>query len=125
MKVAAVGARLFLGLIFVMFGLSEWVEAIHLGEPYPFVGTMAEYGLLQLVKALQVIGGVMLLTNFYVPLALVILAPIATNIFFYAIFVDRSFLIPDIIIFALAAYLVWAYWDYFRHIVTRKAEPRA
>ena len=125
MKAAAIGARLFLGLIFVIFGSPRWVEAIHLGEPYPFVGTMAEYGLLQLVKALQVIGGVMLLTNFYVPVALVILAPIATNIFFYAIFVDRSFLIPDIIIFALTAYLVWAYWQYFERIITRKAEPHS
>lgn len=125
MKVGAVGARLFLGIIFVVFGLSGWVEAIHLGEPHPFLETMSEYGLLQVVKALQVIGGVMLLANFYVPLALAILAPIATNIAFYAIFLERSFLIPDLIIFALTAYLVWAYWNYFKPIVTRKAEPRS
>jgi hypothetical protein len=77
------------------------------------------------VKALQVIGGVMLLANFYVPLALVILAPIATNIAIYAIFLERSFLIPDLIIFALTGYLIWVYWDYFRRIVTRKAVPRS
>lgn len=123
MKIAALGARLFLGLVFIVFGLNDWVEIISFGVPNPFIQIMSDAGLFYVVKALQVLGGVMLLANFFVPVALVILGPIAINIFLYGILVDRSFLVLDIIIFGLTAFLVGAYWSYFRGIFTMKAEP--
>ena len=123
MKIAAIAARLFLGLVFIIFGLNDWVEIISFGVPHPFIQIMSESGLFIVVKALQVLGGAMLLANFYVPAALVILGPISTNIVLYGILVDRSFLVLDIIIFALTAFLVGAYWSYFKSIFTRKAEP--
>jgi hypothetical protein len=123
MKIAATGARLFLGLVFITFGLNDWVEIISFGVPHPFIQIMSDAGLFIVVKSLQVLGGVMLVANFYVPVALVVLGPIATNIALYGILVDRSFLVLDIIIFALTAFLVVAYWSYFRSIFTRKAEP--
>ena len=123
MKIAALGARLFLGLVFIIFGLNNWVEIISFGVPHPFIQVMSEAGLFYIVKALQVLGGAMLLANFFVPVALVILGPIAINIILYGILVDQSFLVLDIIIFGLTAFLVAAYWSYFRVIFTMKAEP--
>jgi uncharacterized membrane protein YphA (DoxX/SURF4 family) len=123
MKIAAIGARLFLGLVFIIFGLNDWVEIISFGVPHPFIQIMSDAGLFYVVKALEVLGGVMLLANFFVPVALVILGPIATNIVLYGIFVDRSFLALDVIIFGLTAFLVGAYWSYFKGIFTKRAEP--
>ncbi len=126
MKVAVTGARLFLGLIFVVFGLNEWAELFSLGAPgaHPFIEMISDAGFFHVVKGLQVLGGLMLLANFYVPVALVVLAPISTNILMYAIFLDPSFIVVDIILFVLTVFLIWAYWSYFKSIFTYKAQPR-
>lgn len=123
MKIAVMGARLFLGFIYFFFGLNQWMAFLPLSDPHPFIETLSDSGYFVVIKALEVIAGAMLLTNFYVPVALIILGPISTNILLYAIFFDQRFLIPDIIFFGLTVFLIWAYWWYYKRVLTRSAVP--
>jgi uncharacterized membrane protein YphA (DoxX/SURF4 family) len=84
MKIAVLVARILLGLIFVFFGLNGFLH--FLPSPPPpgvagqFIGAVFVSHYYVAIFALQLIGGVLLLANRYVPLALIILAAIILNI---------------------------------------------
>jgi putative oxidoreductase len=88
MKIAALIARILLGLLFFAFGLIALTPFVPKG-PVPtglagqFVTALVQshYGLV--VSVLQIVGGALLLVNRYVPLGLTILGPIIVNILLY------------------------------------------
>jgi len=80
-------SRVFLGLIYFVFGLNFFVEFIPMTPPpMPeaattyMQGMMAATYFMPLLKATETIGGVLLLLGFAAPLALVVLAPITLHI---------------------------------------------
>lgn len=82
---APAAARLLLGLIFVVFGLNGFLNFIpippHEGNAAAFMGGLAAAGyFFPLLKITEIVVGVALLANRFVPLALVVLAPITVNI---------------------------------------------
>jgi putative oxidoreductase len=86
MIIAATIARLLLGLIFVVFGLNFWLKFAPI-PPFPegsqaaaFMGAMYVTGFLAVVKVLEVVGGLLLLTGRFTNLGLAILGPIVVNI---------------------------------------------
>lgn len=86
MKTASTIARLLLGLIFVVFGLNFWFKFAPI-PPFPegspaaaFMGAMYATGFLTVVKVLEVVGGLFLLTGRFTNLGLAILGPIVLNI---------------------------------------------
>ena len=89
MKIAALIARILLGIIFVFFGLNGFLH--FLNGPLPpglagqFIGALMQSHYVLFVSAFQVISGVLLLINRYVPLAVAILAPILVNILVFHI----------------------------------------
>lgn len=84
MKIAVIICRILLGLLFTIFGLNGFLQFIPMPPPQgvagQFMGTLFVSHYLVPIFALQTIGGVLLLLNRFVPLALVILAPIIVNI---------------------------------------------
>ncbi len=88
MKIAALVARILLGLVFVIFGLNGIHPFMPMG-PMPggaagqFVGALIQSHYTLIVAFLQVIGGALLLANRYVTLGLVILGPVIVNIFLF------------------------------------------
>jgi putative oxidoreductase len=94
MKIVILIARLLLGLIFVVFGLNGFLNFIK--GPMPsglaaqFVGALVLSHYFWVVAAIQVAGGVLLLVNRYVPLALVLLGPVIVNIILYHVFLNLS-----------------------------------
>jgi hypothetical protein len=82
---AAPFARLVLGLIFFVFGLNGFLQFMPM-PPVPeaagaFLGALAASGyMFPLIKATEVGAGILLLSNRYVPLALLLLAPVVVNI---------------------------------------------
>src|SRR5580692_1667310 len=84
MKTASTVARYLAGVIFLIFGLNGFLHFIPLPPPSgvagQFMGALFVSHYLTLVFAFQVISGVLLLANRYVPLALAILAPVIVNI---------------------------------------------
>lgn len=87
MKTVSLISRLLLGLLFTVFGLNGFLHFIPMPPPEglagQFMGALFVSKYLVAVFALQLIGGVLLLSNRFVPLALAILAPIVVNILLF------------------------------------------
>jgi putative oxidoreductase len=77
-------ARYLAGVIFLVFGLNGFLNFIPLPPPGGiagvFMGALYASHYLWVIFAFQVIAGVLLLINRYVPLAVAVLAPVIVNI---------------------------------------------
>ena len=95
MKIIVLIARVLLGLVFLVFGLNGFLNFLSLG-PMPsglagqFMGALFVSHYYWVIAALQVVGGVLLLVNRFVPLALVLLGPVIVNILCYHVFLNHS-----------------------------------
>jgi putative oxidoreductase len=101
MKIAVLIARILLGLIFVVFGLNGFFQFIP-PQPIPpqagqFAGLLFTTHYYIVIFALQFIGGALLLSGRYIPLALVILAPIIVNILLFHIHMAPSGIGPGLV----------------------------
>src|SRR6202790_1170354 len=107
MKTASTIARYLAGVIFLVFGLNGFLHFIPLPPPRgvagQFMGTLFISHCLTLIFALRVIGGVLLLVNRYVPLALAILAPVIVNILSF-----HALMAPSGLPLALFVPVLWA-----------------
>lgn len=107
MKIAATISRYLLGLIFTVFGLNGFLHFIPqppVPEPMAiqFFTVMIGSHYMVLVFLLQVIAGLLLLTNRFVPLALTLLAPILVNILLF-----HSLMNPEGLPLALIVTVLW------------------
>ena len=121
-------ARVLLGLMFVVFGLNGLLNFIPMEPPSgaagQFMGGLAASGyFFPLLKTTEIAVGLLLLTGCWVPLALVLLAPVTVNIFAFHLFLAPAGLPMTIIIGALQLYLAWSYRSSFTSILTRHAKP--
>lgn len=94
--------RLYLGAWMIVSGASYWLHQLGYQPifPQPFGSlpdsnkmliTFVEIGLFDLVKTLEIVGGVFLVCNIFVPLGLVILFPISGMVFYNAIFLNHRY----------------------------------
>ena len=87
MKILTHSSRFLLGLIFLIFGLNGFLHFIPMAPPSgvagQFLGSMFVTKYLLFVFAIQLFGGVLLLINRYLPIALTILGPIIVNILLF------------------------------------------
>lgn len=110
MKVATLIARILLGLVFVGAGISFF-----LSTPPPLEGQMGEFfrGMMAthyffyLLKITEIVCGALLLAGRFVPLALVVLAPIVLNVFLVHAFMMPQGLPLAILIGLLELYLAF------------------
>jgi len=114
MKYLIVIARVLLGLNFVVFGSNaffHFMKAPELqGQAGAFIGALMSSGYLQVIAALQVLGGLCLLLGArFVPLGLTLLGPIIVNILLYHLFLDPQGMPLGIVVAALALFLLWIY----------------
>lgn len=116
------GARIFLGSIFLIFGLNGFYTFIPVPDFHPFMEILVSSGYIYLVKAVEVTAGVLLLSNRYVPLALVMLVPDVVNIAAYHTLLDPRnwFIVP--LILTLLSILCYTYRSYFISLFAYKAE---
>ena len=89
MKIAATIARYLLGIIFAVFGANGFLQFIPQPPQPPlvmqFMGALMASHYYVVIFAAQLICGILLLINRYVPLALVVLAAVIVNIFTFHI----------------------------------------
>jgi hypothetical protein len=119
--------RILFGLTFFVFGLNGFLHFLP-QPPMPaaaggFLGGLfsAPY-FLPLLKGTEVIAGILLLSNRFVPLALTVLAPIVVNIVAFHVFLAPS---PAMVAFLLGAqiYLAWVYRGAFRGVLASRTAP--
>ena len=130
MKYLPTIARILLGLAFLIFGLNGFLNFI---PPPPtgipqgameFGAAMMKTGyLLQLVKGTEVLAAVLLLLNRFVPLALILLAPVLVNIIAFHAFLAPSGVTVPVVLLILELYLAWTYRHLFRPMLAFRATP--
>jgi putative oxidoreductase len=106
MKIAVLVARILLGLMFLVFGLNGFLNFLPMpmppGAAGEYVGLLFTSHYLHVVFFLEVLGGALLLSGQFVPLALVVLGPVVFNILLF-----HTFLFPAGFPPALLATLLW------------------
>jgi len=106
MRIASVIARYLAGVMFLVFGLNGFLNFIPLPPPGgiagQFMGALYVSHYLWVIFAFQVIAGVLLLVNRYVPLAVAILAPVLVNILTF-----HALMAPSGLPLAIFAALLW------------------
>lgn len=108
-KVALI-ARLLLGFVFLASGI-----AFFFTTPPPLEGRMAEFFtgmtatgyMFYLIKGTEIVCGALLLSGFFVPLALVVLAPVLVNIILVHAFMAPEGLWLGLVLGALEFYLAF------------------
>lgn len=126
MKIAALIARILLGLVFLVFGLNGFLQFIPAGPMPPglagqFLTALMQSHYVFVVSALQLAGGVLLLVNRYVPLALTILGPVIVNILFFHLLMAPSGLPIAIVVVALWGVLAFRHRQYFSSLFVQRA----
>ena len=107
MRTASVIARYLAGVIFLVMGLNGFLNFI----PFPppggiagqFMGALYVSHYLWVIFAFQVIAGVLLLVNRYVPLAVAVLAPVLVNILTF-----HALMVPSGLPLAVFVAALWA-----------------
>jgi uncharacterized membrane protein YphA (DoxX/SURF4 family) len=113
-KVVPTAARLFLGLVFTVFGLNFFLHFLPMPPAPPraaaFAGALFASGyLFPLLKSIEVAAGLLLLSGLFVPLTLAVLAPIIVNIIGFHLFLEPSGLPIPLVVLAAEIYLAWTY----------------
>lgn len=120
-------ARILLGLIFFVFGLNGFLNFIPQPENMPeqmvtiMNGFMAMKYFFPFLKGTEVVCGLLLLSGYFVPLSLIVLAPIILNIFLLHLFAAPEGLVIAIVIGLLEIYLAFfakPYSDVVKQIFT-------
>ena len=125
MKIAALIARILLGLVFFVFGLNGFLNFIPMGTmptgtAGQFLAALFQSHYVLVVSAIQLAGGVLLLVNRYVPLALVLLGPVIVNIFLYHLLMDRSGLVVAIVVVILWGIVAFRHRQNFSGIFAQR-----
>jgi hypothetical protein len=106
MKIAVTIARVLLGLLFTVFGANGFLHFIPMPPPTglagQYMGALFVSHYLVVVFLVQLVGGLLLLTNRYVPLALILLGPVIVNIVCF-----HAFLAPEGLPMPLFATVLW------------------
>ena len=107
MRIASVIARYLAGIIFFVMGLNAFLHFIPFSPPAgtaaQFMGALYVSHYLWVIFAFQVIAGVLLLINRYVPLAVAMLAPVIVNILTF-----HALMAPSGLPLALFVAVLWA-----------------
>jgi putative oxidoreductase len=125
MKIAALIARILLGLVFLVFGLNGFLNFIPTG-PLPsglagqFLTALLASHYALFVSAIQIAGGALLLVNRYVPLALTLLGPVIVNILLFHSLLNRSGLPLAIIVAILWGIIAFRQRQYFSGLFVQR-----
>lgn len=103
MKVVVLICRILLGLIFLVFGLDKFFHFMGTPQLPPgpagqFMGALFATKYIQFVGLCEVIPGILLLINRFVPFALTILGPVIVNILLVGILMTRMALGSGIVV---------------------------
>ncbi|NOK17279.1 DoxX family protein [Corallococcus carmarthensis] len=124
-------ARVFMGLVFFVFGLNGFLEFIPTPKDLNPADPAVAFGmamkatgfLFWLVKGTETVAGLLLLSNRFVPLALALIAPVIVNIFLTHAFLAPSGLGLAVVLLAAELFLAWSYRAVYRPMLAMRAMP--
>ncbi len=110
MDKVALGVRLVLGLIFLVFGLNGFLNFIDPGLKGPaldYILSLVGIKLMMVIKVIEIIVGIAFLSNFYTRVALLFIAPISFNIFWFHLMLEPNGLPIGIVLLAGTGFLLY------------------
>jgi hypothetical protein len=129
MKTASVIARYLAGAIFLVMGLNGFLNFIHFPPPAgiaaQFMGALYLSHYLWVIFAFQLIAGVLLLVNRYLPLAVAMLAPVIVNILTFHVTMAPSGLPLALIVAVLWALIFIDVRLAFSGLLQSRLQPEA
>jgi putative oxidoreductase len=125
MKITSIVARYLLGLMFTVFGLNGFLNFIHQPPPtnplaLQFFGAIMASHFAAFFFAGQVLGGLLLLFGFFVPLALTVLAAELYNILAFHLTMALASIAPALVASVLWVLVFLQYRRSFKGIFTAK-----
>ncbi|MBT2756940.1 hypothetical protein J7E71_13405 [Mesobacillus foraminis] len=124
-KIIHFTARSLLGLIFLVAGINGYFVIFGLE---PFIATseaamrMFPFSYLLIAeKSLEVVCGLLLIMNIFIPLALAVLAPIVANILLLHLLVDQSLLLLAIFLMICYGHMVFVHRNSFRTLFVKES----
>ena len=127
MKIAALIARVLLGLIFFIFGLHFFVHFSFIPSKGPAMSAAAtafQMGLfgsgyfMQFLKGIEVICGLFILINRFTAFFLLVLLPISVNIFLFHTILAPAGMPMGVAILLIHLFLGYAYRKYYVSLFT-------
>jgi putative oxidoreductase len=130
MKTTSTVARYLLGLMFTVFGLNGFLHFIHQPPPtnllaLQFFGAIIASHFAAFFFAGQVLGGLLLLFGFFVPLALTVLAAELYNILAFHLTMAPASIAPALVAAVLWVLVFLQYRESFKGIFSAKPATRA
>jgi uncharacterized membrane protein YphA (DoxX/SURF4 family) len=127
MKKAVVVTRILFGLLFFVFGLNGFLQFMPTPMPSPaggaFLGALGAAGyMFPMIKIIEILAGLALLSNRCVPFALVLIAPVLVNIIMYHAFLDPKGLALPIVLLLLHVFTAYNYREYYKSLFACKAD---
>jgi len=129
MKIAMIVVRTLMGLLFVFASISFFLMYYFKLFPMPpMEGTVKTFNdglgsvgyFFPLLKVTELLCGIALLVGRYVPLALVVIAPVVVNIFMFHAFIDASGLPVAVFLVLAEIFLAYHYRDAFKPLLRSK-----
>jgi putative oxidoreductase len=125
MKITSMVARYLLGLMFTVFGFNGFLNFIH--QPLPanplairFLVSVSESHFAAFFFAIQLLGGLLLLSGYFVPLALTVLAAELYNILAFHLTLAPATIAPALVASVLWVLVFLQYRESFNSIFTAK-----
>ena len=130
MKITSIVARYLLGLIFTVFGLNGFLNFIHQPPPanpltIQFLVSVSQSHFASFFFAVQVLGGLLLLSGFFVPLALTLLAAELYNILAFHLTLAPATIAPALVASILWVLVFLQYRESFKGIFSAKPATQA
>ena len=125
MKIVAVIARYLLGLMFTVLGLNGFLNFVHQPPPtnplaIQFFAAISASHFATFFFAVQVLGGLLLLFGFFVPLALTLLAAELYNILAFHLTMAPGSIAPALVACVLWILVFLQYRESFKGIFSTK-----
>jgi uncharacterized membrane protein YphA (DoxX/SURF4 family) len=122
MKIVTMIARILLALLFLVSGLDK---LFHFFPPQPlppgaagkFMDALMSTKYLVFIGLCEAVGGILLIVNRFVPLALTILGPVIVNILLTGTLMDHRGLVPGIVVTVLWFVVFWWHREAFAKIL--------
>jgi uncharacterized membrane protein YphA (DoxX/SURF4 family) len=117
--------RLLLGLAMLVFGLNKFIGFMAPPElpeaAGSLMGAFVESGyMMPLIALTEIVTGALLLSGFFVPLALVLLAPVTVNIVLFHLVLAPGGIAPGLVLFIINVYLFFVYIDAYWPLLRAK-----
>jgi len=125
MRIVSVIARYLLGLLFTLFGLNGFLNFIHQPPPanplaIQFFVAISSSHFAVFFFAVQLIGGLLLLSGYFVPLALTLLAAELYNILAFHLTLAPASIAPALVASVLWVLVFLQYRESFKDVLAAK-----